>query len=498
MSIPFDVDALVRGDIIESSRLECKSGLNPERVMHTITAFANDIDNTGGGFVIIGIEERDGSMVVSGLNPKEIDADQKEIVRICNYISPRYVPVIDVHDFDGKKLLILWVPAGNNRPYSCPSHLGKNESSNRVYYIRKGSSTIEANSHEAKDLFDASRTIPFDDCPNPEAEMMDLLPSLMAEFLYATNCDTLQDTLKRDPLDVANRLRLVGSIMGVKRPLNVGLMFFNEDPERFFRCTRIEVVDKPDPTGQGMSERVFRGPIDRQLRDALQYIRNYILVERVYKHDDTAEAERFFNYPYAAIEETLVNAMYHRSYEIPEPVTVVFESDRMTITSIPGPDRSISDSDLEAGILVCKRYRNRRIGDFLRELHLAEERNTGIPKVIRALERNGSGRPRFLTDEDRTYFTVEIPVHPDFIRTSKVVRTQNERRLEDMIVDLLAQSGCRSMKEISESLGYSGINRKVRDTVIRLIGEGVLEYLYPDKPRSPLQRICLVNRRGRS
>ena len=29
-----------------------------------------------------------------------------------------------------------------------------------------------------------------------------------------------------------------------------------------------------------------------------------------------AEAERIFNYPYEAIEEALVNAVYHRSYEI--------------------------------------------------------------------------------------------------------------------------------------------------------------------------------------
>ena len=494
MRIPFDVDALVRGDVIESNRLECKRDLNPVKVMHTITAFANDIDNTGGGFIILGMEESGGVFRISGLDPGSIDSKQKEILRICSYISPRYVPIIDVFDKDGKKLLILWVPAGRQRPYSCPSNFGKGESS-RIQYIRKGSATIEAKSNESRDLFELSRVPPFDDSPNPEAEMSDLLPSLMAEFLHVSNSSMYQDVLKRDPTDVARRMQLTGDIMGVEKPLNVGLMFFNDDPERFFRYSRIEIVDKPDPTGQGMTEKIFRGPIDRQLKDALLYIKNYILKERIYKHDYTAEAERFFNYPYPAVEEALVNAVYHRSYEIPEPITVVFENDRMTITSAPGPDRSISDEDLAEGRLVSRRYRNRRIGDFLRAIHLAEGRNTGIPKIARALEINGSQMPRFLTDEDRTYFTTEIPIHPDFLRPRFLVQDSEERTMEEKIVRMLAESGCMTLREISEKLEYSGINRRVRDCVLRMLEEGTVEYLYPDKPRSPKQRICLVKGR---
>ncbi len=46
----------------------------------------------------------------------------------------------------------------------------------------------------------------------------------------------------------------------------MGLMFFNERPDHFFPYSRIEVVDKPDPTGIGMKERAFTGPLDRQLQ----------------------------------------------------------------------------------------------------------------------------------------------------------------------------------------------------------------------------------------
>ena len=37
-----------------------KADWNPEPILHSICAFANDIDNWGGGYIIIGIEDEDG------------------------------------------------------------------------------------------------------------------------------------------------------------------------------------------------------------------------------------------------------------------------------------------------------------------------------------------------------------------------------------------------------------------------------------------------------
>ena len=49
-------------------------------------------------------------------------------------------------------------------------------------------------------------------------------------------------------------------------------------------------------------------------------------------------------------------------------------------------------------------YRNRRIGEFLKELHLTDGRNTGFKKIIDALKRNGSPLPEFETDESHDYY----------------------------------------------------------------------------------------------
>lgn len=51
-------------------------------------------------------------------------------------------------------------------------------------------------------------------------------------------------------------------------------------------------------------------------------------------------------------------------------------------------------------IVFNRRYRNRRIGEFLKEMHLAEGRNSGFRKILNALERNGSPKPIFETDPE--------------------------------------------------------------------------------------------------
>lgn len=164
-----------------------------------------------------------------------------------------------------------------------------------------------------------------------------------------------------------------------------------------------------------MTEQIFTGPLDKQLRDALGYIKNYIIKEMVIKIPGQAEAERIFNLPYEAVEESLCNAVYHKSYQIGEPVTVTVTPEKMEITSLPGPDRIITDEDIARCRLVSRRYRNRRIGDFLKELKLIEGRNTGIPTILRAMEKNGSKPPVFETDEERSYLTVILPVHEKFV-----------------------------------------------------------------------------------
>ncbi len=177
---------------------------------------------------------------------------------------------------------------------------------------------------------------------------------------------------------------------------------------------QVDVVWFPreGPGGDKFSEKVFRGPLARMTRDALDYIRRGFINETVIKHPGRAEATRVENVPYEAIEEAVVNAVYHRGYDVREPVEIRVMHDELTVLSYPGPDRSVRLEQLRSGRAQPRRYRNRRIGEFLKELEFTEGRGTGVPKILRAMRQNGSPPPELEFDDDHSYFIVRLPVHP--------------------------------------------------------------------------------------
>ncbi|MBP0978973.1 MAG: AAA family ATPase, partial [Oscillospiraceae bacterium] len=82
----------------------------------------------------------------------------------------------------------------------------------------------------------------------------------------------------------------------------------------------------------------------------------------------------------------------------------------------PGIDRSVSLKTIaEGNRFVSRYYRNRRLGEFLKELDLSEGHSSGIPTIQDELARNGSPRAEFFTDEDRRAMRVRIPIHPMFL-----------------------------------------------------------------------------------
>lgn len=507
MALPINIEDLIRRKVVENARVEYKRDWNPEPILHSICAFANDIDNWGGGYIIIGVEEENGmpKLPVIGLEKSSIDRINKELLNKCNLIEPRYLPIVEQTQFNGKDIMVLWIPGGESRPYKCPVNFPTDKAvkkGEKAYYIRKLANSVRANQAEEKELFLLAGNVPFDDRINMRAEIADMRPSLLSEYLHAVESDLYQDSLTRSTLDIATDMHLVGGSSEMTKPLNVGLMFFNERPDNFFRYARIEVVDKPDPTGEGMTEQIFTGPLDKQLRDALSYIKNYIIKERIFKVENRAEADRFFNYPYAAVEEVLSNAVYHKLYQIGEPITVSITPEKMEITSIPGPDRMITDEDLKNRRLVSKRYRNRRIGDFLKELHMVEGRNTGIPTILKAMAANGSPLPVFETDEERSYLTVILPIHEKFIGIPKKTETiidegksKKKRRsrgdLKVCVLDLLREQRELSTSEIVRMLGYKYVSTTLRDIFRELISEELVEYTVPGKINSRNQKLRL-------
>ena len=218
--------------------------------------------------------------------------------------------------------------------------------------------------------------------------------------------------------------------------------------------------------------------------------------------------------PRAAIEEAVVNAVYHRSYEIREPVEVRITTQDLVVLSFPGPDRSIKLDDLRQGRAVSRRYRNRRIGEFLKELDLTEARSTGISKIIKAMAANGSPAPEFETDDERSHFIIRLPVHAlatEGPAATTQVTTQDKLLEQKILAELAAAldlpttqvppqvatqatqvlraaSVPLSREELQHAAALQNREHFRKAYLKPLLHAGWLVPTLPDKPRSPRQR----------
>lgn len=441
-SLPINVDDLVHARSVESSRVELKGGWNAGptawQVLHSICAFANDLDNLNGGYVVLGVDERDGEAQLPprGLDAREVDAAQKWIRGHCKRIDPEYQPVLSPELYMDRLILVVWAPGSEVRPHQAPA----GDRGERRYYVRQGTSTVAAQDGVLTRLMQATARVPFDDRRAHEATLDDLREAKVREFLH-----DIHSGLAREPEahEVYRKLRLCARVNGHEVPRNVGLLMFSDDPERWFPGARIEVVQLGDAGGTVLDERVFRGPLHEQLRHALQYLQG-LSTEHLRKRANAPQAEGWASFPYRALRESLVNAVYHRSYDgNPEPIKVFLFADRMEITSHPGPVDGIAREHLAPGRRVPSvPARNRRIGELLKELRLAEGRGTGVPSMYEDMRANGSPPPEFDFDDARTYFRVTLPAHPEYVvldalRDATRLRMVGERsaatrRLEDV------------------------------------------------------------------
>ena len=123
--------------------------------------------------------------------------------------------------------------------------------------------------------------------------------------------------------------------------------------------------------------------------------------------------------------------------------------------------------------MIARTYRNRRIGEFLKELKLTEGRNTGIPKIKRALKNNGSKEPEFETNETRDYFITTIFMHEGFEK--QILHKTSDKTSEkasDKVLNYLKQNDFITTTIASELLGLS--SQRTRVILAQMAKENIL------------------------
>ncbi len=489
MALPINIKELITGKTVETERIEFRKGWDPERTIKSITAFANDFNNWGGGYIIVGIEEKNGLPVLPpcGIKPNTIDTILKELNSLCRRILSNYTPIAEPVDFQKRKILIIWCYGGTLRPYKCPDSLGKNPG--YIYFIRKFSSTVKPSIDEEKELMAMASNIPFDDRVNRFSSVRDFDLSLIRVYLNKIGSELENDVPKMSIEELSRRMNIAEGPDEYLLPKNAGLLFFAKDPQKFFPTAMIEIVVFEDEAGTKYTEKIFKGALFLLIEDALNFLKNQIVIEKVVKVEGRAESDRFYNYPYRALEEAVCNAVYHRGYDNDTTIEIRIFPTRIEIVSFPGPLPPISKNDLKHNKFDVRKYRNRRIGEFLKELHLTEGRGTGVPTILKQLKLNGSPEAVFDTDEDRVFFKTTIFIHEDFKvtgivekareKTREKAREKTREKTREKILELIRKDELITTNIIAEIIGISV--KGVEWQISKLKEEGILKRVGPDK-----------------
>ena len=419
MAVPIDLKEL---SVRESERVEWKENVaNISDVVETIVAFANDISNLGGGYVVCGAKEgRDEAgfqkLYLTGLASSRLkEIEWKTLSECREKVDPPIIPITEEIAIAEKdlRILVFIVPAtGHAHNYRSS---GKDAS---TYYIRIGRETREARNALLHELLLRKQVIePWDRRMNREAKIEDFDLVILRDYLQQLG---LWDSRKpvedyfsdKEPLSsFVPPLTGKEKMTDVLRPRNFALLLFGKNPTRFFPGAWSIFSTYPgEDRSAPMAQRIqITGTVVEQAKQLLRLLETEASTT---VFDKTARRPNQVKYPLRALQEAVINALVHRDYESDQPARITVFSNRIEFYSIGGLPRIISPEKFKAG-QASPYWRNQTLAYFFNKLKLAQGEGQGIATIFRTMAEEGCPAPIFEIGEE--YLTCILLAHPRYM-----------------------------------------------------------------------------------
>lgn len=306
---------LIRGG--EDSYVELKLRLNnPEKVAAEAVALAN----SGGGFIIFGVNDQ---RRVEGVDDPEYL--EQQLVEICReMIRPPLRPLIDKIGFDnGRRILALEV-RGTHAPYY---------SSDQRCYTRMGSVKREATLNEIAEMYNPRRSVGFESIPVVGATLQDIDEALLWSYVRELRGGSVADFESRDyPLAelLQKHLALAAEFSHEIVPTLAGLLLFGKRtrvaalfPRSSLTAVRFSGVSSEDSVIESVE---LLGNLATVYEEALAFIRRYTTLSSEPKpshifNDPSSPVAPRASYSAPTTIEALTNALLHRDYSLHDGVT---------------------------------------------------------------------------------------------------------------------------------------------------------------------------------
>jgi ATP-dependent DNA helicase RecG len=322
--------------------------------------------NSDGGQIIIGVDES--RQVVGVPDPDGLMLRVDDVA--FNRCSPPVTVVSEIVNLDGNAVAVLNVPKGDQRPY---------RTGDGRYYVRSGVRCRSASREELLRLFQASRSLFYDEQPLPQLSLADIDLDAVVRHLQETDQQELGDDLPR-------LLRAWGMSDGV-HPTVGGVVVFGRSPQAALEASRVVVGALPGTDIGG--DFIDRKDLTGDLFELIAQIETFLRLHLRTAHQIVGfEPEKREEIPFAALREAAVNALVHRDYTIPGPVRIFVLADRVEVRSPGRPPNTVDADAMRAGVHVP---RNPHIYSRVAAAQLGTRAGTGIARIARLL-REHSGR----------------------------------------------------------------------------------------------------------
>lgn len=454
----------------EKQDVEVKSKVG-KSIRESLSAFSN----SGGGVLIVGLDENNGFLPVPGFSAA---AERDALVSRCDQLTPVVRPLIQIEYIDDSPVLFATVPEIAPRDKPCfVTELGWSRGS----YIRSGDADKRLTQYEVDRLLE-NRQQPMWDCePVEQANEGALSTALLDEFTETEKA--------RRPRTFADGRRRALERLGVldgKTPTLAGLLALGEYPQEFFPRLNVTFALFPG-TAKGditsglrlLESAHAEGPIPEMVETAVDLVRRNMrtgaLIGEVFRKD-------LPDYPLVAVREAVANALMHRDYS-PDArgtqVQVNMFVDRLEITNPGGLVGGVSLKDLREGVLSSSR--NQRLSTLLEDTRLpgkgnvAENRGTGIATIYKSLADALMPEPEIRSD--LSHFTITF-------RRRSVAPNERYGTATDRVLSIFDDRPSASTSELVAETGFS--RTAVQGAINNLVKDGVLEATEPG--RSPRQR----------
>ncbi|MCL2157862.1 MAG: helix-turn-helix domain-containing protein [Oscillospiraceae bacterium] len=329
-----------------------------------VCAFAN----ASGGRIFIGVHDS-GRIVGTDTG----NAARSRIQDTINKIEPKLRVELSIH----KNVVVLNVPEGTNKPYSCPDG----------FYLRSGPNSQKLERESIVEFFQNEGRIRYDKIVRGELPIDERFnEKAYNRFLKLAK---ISSVLEKE--NVLYNLNCGETIDKKTFFTNAGAIFFrtNDEDSIFQHAVVVCALYKGNDKLYILDAKELDADIVSNIDGAMTFLKKHLRMSYVIK---TVQRENILELPEDALREAVVNAVCHRDYfEEGARVMVEIFDDRVDITNPGGICKGITEQNFGTVSIT----RNPIIADMLHRINYIERMGTGIIRMKNAAREANVAEPEF-------------------------------------------------------------------------------------------------------